>query len=449
MTIKELNEKRTALFEKISAMREAFNKQGQAWREGEAEKWQAVNEQYDTTMSALEVNQRGAKLDREMNATINPHNIGLDDAGDGRVGTRPAPGGHNSGHVRSAAREYVVSKSGKKTPLFARGDSMAAAAAKRKPELAAKYSGFAIGDFIRAVALGPRNSRERNALSSTLGSAGGYTIPEILSADLIDLMRAKSRVMEAGAKTFTMESADQLFAKLTADPSPSWLHEGAEMTETAPTFGQIRFTARTLRMLVKVPRELLEDSINLNGKLPTIFAAAMAGELDRVALLGSGEGAEPLGVLNFTDINSVSMGDNGAELADYSPLIDAIYEIEVDNAETPTTAIMHPRTKSQFSKLEDTTGQPLSRPDEIKAMRFLSTSKLSIVEDQGTATGECSSIVVGGFQELLIGMRSGLRVLPLEQRFAENNMIGFAVFLRADVGAFNENSLCKIIGIKA
>ncbi len=185
-------------------------------------------------------------------------------------------------------------------------------------------------------------------LSSTLGSAGGYTIPEILSADLIDLMRAKSRVMEAGAKTFTMESADQLFAKLTADPSPSWLHEGAEMTETAPTFGQIRFTARTLRMLVKVPRELLEDSINLNGKLPTIFAAAMAGELDRVALLGSGEGAEPLGVLNFTDINSVSMGDNGAELADYSPLIDAIYEIEVDNAETPTTAIMHPPPSLNF-----------------------------------------------------------------------------------------------------
>ncbi len=65
MTIKELNKKRTALFEQISNMRDAFNKNGQAWSDPEgSKKWDAVNAEYDATMDALEVNQRGETLDR-------------------------------------------------------------------------------------------------------------------------------------------------------------------------------------------------------------------------------------------------------------------------------------------------------------------------------------------------------------------------------------------------
>ena len=47
------------------------------------------------------------------------------------------------------------------------------------------------------------------------------------------------------------------------------------------------------------------------------------------------------------------MGDNGAALADFSPLVSAVEAIETANAPTPTAAIMHPRTKAAFANLAD------------------------------------------------------------------------------------------------
>jgi HK97 family phage major capsid protein len=243
-----------------------------------------------------------------------------------------------------------------------------------------------------------------------------------------------------------MEEGKEAYARLTSEPTPVWAAEREEIEEVSPTFGRILLNAYTLRMVVKTSRELLEDSININTKLPEVLARGMASELDRVGLMGNGFGNEPRGAFNFDNINVVEMGANGADVESYSQILDAVEAIETDNAISPTAAIMHPRTWRAYAGLEDTTGQPLQRPEALKDMRFLTTTKIPVNQTQGTANN-ASTMLVGGFSELAFAIRSDIRIEVLRERYAGSFEYGFLVSLRADVGAWHEEAFAKIIGI--
>lgn len=430
--------KRTDLYGKIKKLADAFNANGQKWaNDQQSSEWNSVNKEYDAVMSEIdaakkvdEVSNRTKLVDSDW-APVNPDNIGLGD----------------SGSTRRPRHEYVIDKNGKRHPLLGKKDSMKAAMLRQNPDLAEQNKGLTVGGFIRSIAIGSRSVVERNALLEGGGATGGYTVPSLLAAEMIDLLRAKSRVIQAGAKTINMPAAEMTFAKLTGDPTPIWAQENGLVNETEPTFGAINFSAKTLRMLITCSRELLEDSINLNLKLPEVFAAAMAAEVDRVALAGTDASGQPLGVLNYPNINSVSMGANGATPSSYSQILDAVQAIETANAEAPTVAIMHPRTKRTYAGLLDTTNQPLLPPPAIQNLQFLTTTKLSITETQGAANN-ASSMILGGFSEMVLAVRSDIRIDLLQERYAEYFKYGFLVSLRMDAGPWHEEAFAKIIGIK-
>ncbi len=451
MTTQELLLKRKELAKKITTIATAFKANGNKFASDQAKaEFESTSAEYDEITDAINVDKR----DRELNEPDNPRGIGLDDAGDGLVGGRPVGTDLDAEwrdlfrrDGRNAAKpEFVVNDRGEKQRVLRRGDSMARELATARPELLEAAYGVDLGSYLRAMVVGGKTSAERAALTSTGGSTGGYTIPDILSAELIDTLRAKSVVMSAGAATIRMDAGEVKYARLTGDPTPSWRAESQEITESTPTFGQFRFTAESLGVLVKAPRELLEDSVNIRTKLPDIIASSLTAELDRVALVGTGIGVEPLGVDNYEGINVVDMGTNGAAIADYSPLLDAIEAIETDNADTPTVAVMAPRTARAFAGLQDTTDQPMRRPDALSNMRFLTTTKVSVDQVQGSAN-DASSIFVGGFENLVIAVRSQITLQILQERYGEFNQVDFLATLRADTGYWYSEAFAKIVGI--
>lgn len=168
------------------------------------------------------------------------------------------------------------------------------------------HAGLTLGRYLRSMVLGARNDVERRALTEGTDSAGGYTVPEILSAQLIDLLRARTIAIRAGARTVPLTSDFNSVSKVATDPVPAWRAEAAAVAESDPTFDRITFMARSLAVLVKVSRELLDDSLNLETELPRVLAAAMAVELDRVAFFGSGTPPEPTGIVNVTGIGEAT-----------------------------------------------------------------------------------------------------------------------------------------------
>ncbi|MCU7932794.1 MAG: phage major capsid protein [Candidatus Thiodiazotropha sp. (ex Codakia rugifera)] len=307
------------------------------------------------------------------------------------------------------------------------------------------FNRLSAGAFLRASVLGPRNEIERKVLAESGGPTGGYTVPEILSARVIDRLRAKSVLSQAGAITVPLETQRTVIARLDSDPTPVWRGENEQVSESEPTFGAIAFDTRSLAVLVKVSRELLEDSLNIEEALMGALSSSLALELDRVGMFGNGAD-EPLGITQANGIGSVSMGTNGAAITDWSSVLDLLLEIEQDNAGPTTAIIQAPRTWRTIEGFVDSTGQPLQPPPAIAAIPRLTTTSVPIDQTMGSATN-ASSMIAGNFSQVMIGLRTGIRIEVLKEAYADHLQYAFLAHLRADIALAHRESFAELSGI--
>lgn len=311
-----------------------------------------------------------------------------------------------------------------------------------------KVDGIALGDAVRAMITGPRNDFEAKALSEGTPAAGGYTVPAPLATWYIDRLRARSVAIQAGALTVPMDSNTLAMARLETDPAIGWRAENADVTEGDPTFGRVLLAAKSLAGIVKVSRELMADTVNAGAMIENALLKTMALELDRAAIWGDGTNDSPTGIANISGINEVAMAANGAQLTNYDKLIDALYELQLDNVEQITAGIMHPRTAASLAKLKDGQNNPLTVPEMVASVPRLSTTAAPIAETQGTST-DCSSIIYGDYRQLIIGLRENINIRLLSEVFAGKGQIAILVHARADVALAHKESFCRLKGIRA
>ena len=95
--------------------------------------------------------------------------------------------------------------------------------------------GYVTGDWIGA-------SLEQKAMGSSPLSSGGMMIPTPLAADVIDLARNQTRVLQAGAITVPMTSATLKYARLSQDVSTAWTAEAANIALSSAAFDAVTFT---------------------------------------------------------------------------------------------------------------------------------------------------------------------------------------------------------------
>jgi HK97 family phage major capsid protein len=297
---------------------------------------------------------------------------------------------------------------------------------REHPDDAETYGELEIGRLMRAMVTGAKTDLERRALAEGSDSAGGFTVPTVTASQLIDLMRARSVAVRAGATTIPLESDQTVIAKLASDPVPAWRSENAGITVSDPTFSAVTLAPKSLAVLVKVSRELIEDSVNLAVELPRILAAAMAEEWDRVALLGSGSAPEPEGIANVSGINTAAL--SGA-LSNYAPLVTARTSLLSAN-HTPSAIIAHPRDEGTLAGLTASDGQPLMAPRQISDVPMLTTT--AIPTDGGAGSDE-STIFMGDFSRLILGVRSDIRVEIVRELFAGDHQLAFIAHMRGDI----------------
>ena len=304
-----------------------------------------------------------------------------------------------------------------------------------------------VGGLLQAMLTGAKTPDIRAALSEGTDSAGGFSIPLTVLPAFIDRLRAKTQFIQAGAQTVMLDGMRTRIMRIATDPVPTWRAENAAVNESDPTFDAVDLVPKSLACLVKVSVELLQDSVNVADALEQALAGALSVELDRACLFGSGAAQQPLGLFNQAGINTFSMGANGAAPTNYDPLIDALYELELDNADAPTAAIWHPRTARTMRKLKDSTGQPLQPFPAISDLPLLGTTSVPINQTQGTST-DCSTILLGDFSRALLGLRQELRIQVLNETYMGNLQVGFIAHLRADVAFERADAFCRITGVR-
>lgn len=303
-----------------------------------------------------------------------------------------------------------------------------------------EIAGIRPGAIMRALALGTTNEAERRALTTGVDTTGGYTVPSLLSASFIDLMRASSVLSRAGARTIPIDGETSI-ARILADPTPGWRAESQAVADTGPTLGSVTFRPKTLAMLVKCSRELLEDSVNVEYLLEQSASAAMALELDRACMLGDSDSGELAGIAN--DANILTVAHSSAP--SYDALLRARTALLTENSREPSAFLLHPRDEGAFSMLKDGEGLPYPKPEALKSSPLLTTTQLPITLGTGT-----DSIILGGdFKRALIGVRTDLRIEVLRERYADTLMYGFLFWMRADLVLEHPKAFVKITGVQA
>lgn len=301
--------------------------------------------------------------------------------------------------------------------------------------------GLSVGQYLRSMIVGAKTDAERRALSEGSDSAGGFTVPDILSATLIDLARAQSVVMRAGAQTVPLTSDTNNMARLLSDPVPAWRAEAGSVAESDPTFGRVQLIPRSLAVQTKISAELMEDSLNLVTDLPRVLAAAMAVELDRVALLGTGTAPEPRGIANTVGIGTHAQNAPSTSFGNLSRARTAILTAN----QNPTAYIMHPRDEGLFVDLVDADGNPLVMPARVSEIPMYTTTSIPV--DGGVGDDE-STIIAGDFRRLMVGIRSDIRVEILKtSTYASNLQYTLLAHMRADVAVTHPGAFYTLTGV--
>ncbi|MCC7365018.1 MAG: phage major capsid protein [Dehalococcoidia bacterium] len=301
---------------------------------------------------------------------------------------------------------------------------------------------LSFGKMLRGIITGEWRDAEAENRALSHGSAG-IVLPLSISAGIIDRFRTQATVLRAGARTYEMTAAKHHLPKLTGGITAAWHFDNSTIADSDPSFGAVELEAKTLTALCKAPLSLVEDAPALGEAVERELAAAIATEVDRAALYGTGASGEPLGVVNTSGVESVA---GGGALSSFDKVADIFAAIADNNAPVPADVILSNRTRFALGKLKTgitNDNSPLPLPDFMSGVTFHPTSQVLTTEGGGSD----ARVFVGGFEELVVGIRHQLTIQILQERFISEGQIGFLAFWRGDIAILRPGAIGMITGV--
>lgn len=301
-----------------------------------------------------------------------------------------------------------------------------------------------VGEFVKCAITGNwRNASPgiRAAMSEGANTAGGYLVPEEMLRRVIDLARAKSVIMQAGAVTIPMSSDSLTVARVATDPVFQVKGENIAFTGSDIAFDALHFSAHTVGTLITASRELAEDAPNFEEMVETTLANAFAAKLDNIAI--NGVSSSHLDGLLTWNSGSGLIGETGSVGAiAWEDVAAAVVGVQAANHE-PSAYIVHPTIAGDLATLTSGDGTNsaklwLGPPPNVAPLTPLVTTNISTAE-----------IVVGQFDQFVWAIRQGALIEVSRQAgdaFAKHQVL-IKLTWRGDTGALRRDAFHRLVGI--
>lgn len=284
-------------------------------------------------------------------------------------------------------RAFVDPETGREFRAFAHGEAL-----RMADRAYVQHPGDDGLDFYRAIAERCTGARlmtpERRALQVDGSTAGGYLAGAGGSLRVFEHARAASAISRAGALSIPINTGQNevTFATVESDPAMHWTRELETFASSDPTFGSLKLSAKKIIAQVEVSYEAMRAP-NIPQLLRSLLGTALAAEIDRVALVGSGAGAEPKGVANTTGVLTGAV--TGA--VGWDDLLDAYGALQAANVE-PNAMILPPAVNTLLAKQKDGEGQYYERPPaDLANLTKIVTGKMT-----------AQTVLMGTFADLIL-----------------------------------------------
>lgn len=251
---------------------------------------------------------------------------------------------------------------------------------------------------------------------------GGALVAPQEQGELIELLRNKEALVNAGARTVPLPPQGRMkFPRQTAPSSTYWVGENAPITASDIGTGEVTLQAKKLAVRIIAPNELLRfASPAAEALMRDDMTKSLALGLDLAGLEGLGGDNQPLGLINQQGINTMfssAPGPNGDSLVG-GDIYRAIALIEENNAEMEGF-VMRPKTLYKYYQLRsdavaqgDQQGPFLfnlireagdGTPPLLGGYPVTKSTQISQVQTKGSATN-LTYIAWGMWSDMLIGM---------------------------------------------
>lgn len=291
-------------------------------------------------------------------------------------------------------------------PLMLRGEERLSDHVEADLPDRASASDFCLGRLCRGMLLGDWRGSEIEVRATGGASGGGAVlIPHPVSAMFVDLARARSVCVAAGAMTIPIDGTTIKFPRLTGDVTAAWRAEHADISESDPTIDGVDATPKSVAAMVRVSNELLADAPDLAGRmLNRTLTQALAVEIDRAALRGDGTGSTPTGIRSTSGVTLTDL--NGAVLT-FDHLADGVGVVR-QLKEEPNAIVMAPKYAALLDKQKaSTSGVWMGYSGDVAAIPRFVTAQVPV--NLGVGTNE-SEVYIGDFSQLALVVRQQIQI---------------------------------------
>jgi HK97 family phage major capsid protein len=216
---------------------------------------------------------------------------------------------------------------------------------------------FDLGTFCRNALLGSRESKT---------ASGPALVPVSVGSQIIDRVRVKTVIVEAGAGTIIIGGPTNL-ARLTGDGTVYQHSEAAtDISESDITASAVSLSPKLLACLVPLSVELVSDSPNLDQLLQTSLASAFAAKIDALAI-----------ATLLADAN-IPKSAVAQDPAIWLKTLEAVGSALAVNQDVPFAHVGAPGDFiARASQLASTAGSWLGKPPALAAMRELFSTSMT------------------------------------------------------------------------
>jgi HK97 family phage major capsid protein len=279
---------------------------------------------------------------------------------------------------------------------------------------------------------------KRAAMGVSSGSIGLYTAPDSPMGALERALLAFGGMRQVSTVFRTASGTDMPFP--TNDDTSNKgaiLAENTQVSEVDATFGQLVLNSfKYSSKLILVARELLEDSA---VNIPELIGRLLGDRIGRIQndhFTTGDASSKPNGIVTAATSSSVTLSGTATCTADN--LTDLIHSIDPSYRENGRF-MFHDGGLKMIKKVKvlqysgDTVGVPLwipgltgGQPDTILGYPY------TINQSMTTPATGVKSILFGDFSKYLIRDVSDIRLVRMDERYADYDQVGFTAFMRSD-----------------
>jgi HK97 family phage major capsid protein len=285
---------------------------------------------------------------------------------------------------------------------------------------------------MRVLLAEKRGTNSQVAGTTTLG---GYTIDTELFNQIVPAMKSYSGIAQA-ARFINTTGGNTLYVPTVDDTATeaALIAEAAAITVQDLTFGQKQLDAYKYATQMKISWELMQDSaFNMDAEIRNAFAPRFGRAMNSSCTTGTGS-AQPNGVVTASTLGKTTASATAftfAEISDLIHSVDPAYRVSESCGFMFNDVVLNAIKKLAIGSSDARSlwlpSWREGEPDRIEGYRYWINQGMDATIDTASKI-----MLFGDFQYYVIRLVQELLTLRLNERYADNGLVGYIGYMRWD-----------------